>query len=224
MSADVDICNFALGMLGDDANIAALTENSAQAAYCNRLYPLARDLTLQMGKFGFTLRRVSLASDLVSVPTSWQFAYAVPNNCLHKISVLAPGASDDLQSAPFAVESIADNGEEVIYTNVETATLRYVQRVTNTSKYGPLVANAIARCLASYLAGPIIKGARGFDVAIKHWKFFTDEALPKAMGADANSQSTDHFHDFLPAHLQVRGGNNGNTRDVWPNNNLASWP
>lgn len=224
MSADVDICNLALGMLGDDSNIASLTENSAQASYCSRLYPIARDMTLQMGKFGFTLRRIALASDLVSVPTSWQFAYSVPNNCLHKISVLPPGASDDLQSAPFAVESISDTGEEVIYTNVDTATLRYVQRVTDTSKYSPLVVNSIARCLASFLSGPILKGDRGFTVGLKHWKFFTEEALPKATGDDANSQSTDHFHDFLPAHLQARGGNNGNTRDVWPNSNIASWP
>lgn len=214
MSADVDICNLALGHLGDDANIASLSEFSAQASYCNKFYPLARDMTLQQGKFGFTLRRVALASDLVTIPTSWIYAYSVPSNCLHKISVLPAEATDDMNSAPYAVESISDAGEEVIYTNVETATLRYVQRVTDTSKYSPLVVNAMARLLASFLAGPLIKGQRGATVGEAQLKIYTDSALPLAMGSDANSQQTDHFRDFVPSTLLAREGSP--SVPLWP--------
>lgn len=221
MSADVDICNIALGHLGDDANIASLNEPSTQAAACLRFYPIARDAVLERGGFGFTLRRVSLAQDLITIPTSWLFGYAVPSNCLRKISVLAAGATDDMASAPFAVESISDAGEEIIYTNVDQATLRYVQRVTDTSKYRPLLVIAIARLLAALLAGTLIKGSTGMAVAEGQMKIFENMSLPQAMASDANSQSTDHFTDFVPSTLLAR--HSSPATPLWPGP-LSSFP
>lgn len=221
MAADVDICNLALGHLGDDANIASLTENSAQAAYCNRFYPIARDMVLQRGGFSFTLRRVALATDLVTIPKSWQYAYQGVNNSLKKIAVLAPDATDDTQSVPYAVESVDAAGTEVIYTNISSATLRYIQRVTDTTKYSPLIVHAISRLLAAFLAGPLIKGQVGIQMAQSQMKIFEDMSLPQAMADDANSQQTDHFNDFVPKHMQSRV--NGTVTPIWPGP-LSSFP
>lgn len=215
MAADVDICNLALANLGDDSNIAALNENSTQASYCNRFYPLARDTVLQRAGFGFTLRRIVLAQDLISLPSSWLYGYSVPSNCLRKIAVLPPDAADDNESVPYAVESISDAGDEVIYTNIQIATLRYVQRVTDTTKYSPLIVNAIARLLSAYLSGPLIKGETGIQVGESQLKIFEQTAYPQAVASDANSQQTDSFGTFIPSGIKARGGNTTGT-PIWP--------
>lgn len=221
MSADVDICNIALSHLGDDANIAALNENSTQAAYCKTFYPLARDAVLQRGGFGFTLRRLPLAQDLITVPAQWLYAYSTPNNCLRKIAVLPPDAPDDTNSVSYAVEALDDAGNEVIYTNIQSATLRYVQRVSDTTKYTPLVVMAMARLLAAFLAGPLIKGDTGMQIGIKQMEIFDERSFPQALASDANSQQTDHYADFIPSGLKARGGSSA--VPVWPGP-LSSFP
>lgn len=222
MAADVDIANLALSNLGDDANIAALSENSPQASYCNRFYPLARDTVLQRAGFGFTLRRIVLAQDLISLPSSWLYGYSTPSNCLRKIAVLPQDAADDAESQPYAVESISDAGDEVIYTNVPIATLRYVQRVTDTTKFTPLVVNAIARLLSSYLAGPLIKGSTGMEIAQAQLKIFEQTAYPQAAASDANSQQADNIYRFTPSGIKARGTNTVGT-PIWPGP-LGSYP
>lgn len=209
MSSDVDICNLALGFLGDEAEVAALTESSAQAAYCKRFYPMARDTVLQMGQFGFSLRRAALAEDLVDdVPNSWSFAYTVPNGCISKIALLPPNATNDTTDMQdYAVEAIDDAGHEVIYTNQEQAVLRYVQRVTDTTRFQPLVVIAIARLLASYLAGPLIKGSAGTDIGLKQMEIFMKTSMPAAVADDANSQQTDQMGNFVPSMIKARNTN-----------------
>ena len=48
MPSEVDICNLALGHLGDSATVATIDppEGSAQAEHCARFYPIARDARL----------------------------------------------------------------------------------------------------------------------------------------------------------------------------------
>ena len=50
MASEVDICNLALGHLGDNATVASLNppEGSVQAQHCARFYPIARDALLEM--------------------------------------------------------------------------------------------------------------------------------------------------------------------------------
>lgn len=221
MAADTDIANIALSHLGDDSNIASLNENSPQAAACNQFYPIARDAVLERAGFSFCLRRISLAQDLVVIPTSWQFGYAAPSNCLRKIAVLPPNALDDMLSAPYAVESISDTGEEIIYTNVQQATLRYVQRVTDTTKFPPLVVMAIARLLAAFLAGKLIKGTTGMNVAEAQLKIFENVEYLQATASNANGQQTDHFADFMS--LAQRARHSSPATPLWPGP-LASFP
>lgn len=102
MASDVDICNLALGYLGDSANISALTPpDSVQAEHCQRFYPIARDSLLNMHNWGFATRRVSPSQIAVAAEASgmWRFAYILPADCLTVQRVYDPSASDDLVSA-----------------------------------------------------------------------------------------------------------------------------
>lgn len=186
MASAVDICNLALGHLGDNATVASIDppEGSAQAEHCARFYPIARDSLLEMHFWNFCMRRVTLAALEATWP-EWKYAYAVPSDALNLIAVMPPDANDDYATRfvptdtpqfahnispviaagryspqPFAVE-VKDDGQSVIYTNQEKAMLRYTAYVRDTTKFSPLFTMALSWHLASMLAGPVIKGDAG---------------------------------------------------------------
>lgn len=206
MSSAVDICNIALGHLGDSANVSSIDppEGSAQAEHCARFYPMARDTLLEMHNWGFATRRVSLAQ--ISIPsataaTTWEYAYAFPAAVARMIAVLAPDTPDS-EGAEFEVEALS-TGSYVIYTNVEDAILRYVERVADTTKFTPLFVDALGWLLASYLAGPIIKGDSGATAGRECYKTFLGQ-FSLAAGSDSRQRRVVDAH--VPASIRARGG------------------
>ena len=165
MASEVDICNLALARLGDNATVASIDppEGSAQAEHCARFYAVARDSLLEMHAWKFATRRVLLAK-LTVESWDWAFAYAEPTGALKLLGVLSPSASNDEETQPYETESDA-NGASIILTNQEDASLRFVARVTDTTKFSSLFVDALSWLLASYLAGPVIKGDTGAAMA-----------------------------------------------------------
>lgn len=186
MASEVDICNLALGHLGDNATVTSIKppEGSAQAEHCARFYPIARDSLLEMHFWNFTMRRINLASMEATWP-EWKYAYALPADVLNIIAVMPPDAYDDYATKfvptdtpqfahnitpviaagryspqPFGVEVLAD-GQHVLYTNQENAMLRYTAYVSDPTVFSPLFVMALSWHLASMLAGPILKGDAG---------------------------------------------------------------
>lgn len=186
MASEVDICNLALGHLGDNATVSSISppEGSAQAEHCSRFYPIARDALLEMHYWNFTMRRVNLAEVTNSWP-EWKHAYALPADSINIIAVMPPEAYNDYSTKfvptdtpgfahnyspmiaagryvpqPFSVETMAD-GSHVLYTDQEKAMLRYTAYVTDTTLYSPLFVMTLSWQLAAMLAGPIIKGDAG---------------------------------------------------------------
>lgn len=187
MASEVDICNLALSHLGDKATVASLSppEGSAQAEHCARFYPIARDTLLESHAWKFATRRAALAQ-LDTPSFNWSFAYAEPNNALRIISILPATSQPDEQGQPFETMADAD-GTPLIFTDLEDATAVYTAVVTDTTKFSPLVVDALSRLLASYLAGPIIKGDAGKAEAKAQFQMFR-VALSLAVESDANQR------------------------------------
>lgn len=214
MSSAVDIANIALARLGDDATVSSFDppEGSTQADHCARFYPIARDTILSWPEHAWTFatRRAKLAP--VAMPWStWRYAYAVPSNMLRALAVLAEDAPDDYatsypmpyspqdypggalanmgyQPQDYTIEAGAE-GQPVLYTNQEKATLRYVARVSDPTRYPPLFVDALAFLLASHLAGPVIKGDSGASMASGMYQAFIG-AVGRAVIADARQGQT----------------------------------
>lgn len=193
MTSKVDICNLALSHLGDEATVSNVDppEGSAQAEHCRMWYPIARDVLLEMHDWRFAVRRKRLVL-LDTDSWSWAYAYAAPVDCLVIRSVLVPGAANDGGSERFEVESL---GTEVpaILTDAPEATLRFITRVDDPTKYSALFVDALAWLLASYLAGPVLKGDAGNTAATRCFQVFL-ERFGKAAASDANQRSID-FRD-----------------------------
>lgn len=193
MASEIDVCNLALAHLGDDATVASIDppEGSAQAEHCARFYPIARDTLLESHNWKFATRRATLAQlDVESF--NWAFAYAEPNNALRIVSILPADAVITDEGEEF--ETVGDDaGRSLIFTDLEDATAIYTTVVTDTTKFPPLFIDALARLLASYLAGPVLKGDVGKAEAKAQFQAFR-MALNLAIVSDANQRKVKPEH------------------------------
>lgn len=193
MPSEVDICNLALAHLGDVANVSSLDppEGSAQAAHCARFYPIARDALLEVHNWKFITRRATLAQLAVD-SFNWAYAYAEPAGALRVVSVLPSTAMATAEGEKF--ETMGDNdGNSLVLTDLAGATALYTVRVSDTTKFPPLVVDALARLLAAYLAGPVLKGEAGIAEAKAQMQLFR-ASLSLATASDANQRKVEPEH------------------------------
>lgn len=173
MASVVQICNMALSHIGSEARVSSISppDGSVEAGHCAMFYDLARTELLEPGNWAFALKRAALA-EVTNPSTVWAYAYAKPSNCLRALRILRPSIAatvftqdllvephtDDRGTAPFDIEG------DVVLTNDPDAVLLYVQDVTDSTKFPASFTSALSYLLASYLAGPIIKGNEGVRV------------------------------------------------------------
>lgn len=216
MASSIDICNLALAHLGDEAQVAAIVppDDTVQATHCARFYPIARAALLELHPWTFATKRVAVAEVDNTLSDDWTYAYALPSTCIRPLAALYPGVpvrafsnETDAESYPYAVEADAD-GNLVLYTNVETATLRYIDLVTDSTKYTPLFVTCFSRLLASYLAGPILKGDAGRREALAQLKLFEVE-FSKAASRNSNIGKRSGYQNGLPSWIAARGLSSG---------------
>lgn len=200
MANRIQICNMALGHLGEAGSISSIDppEGSKYAEDCAQFYPMARDLAFSEASrgFHFNTKRAPLALS-GTPPSSWEYSYAWPADVLHPLAVLFPEyVTDEMRSQPFVTETTGT--KRYIYTNVEQAVLRYTFKQTDEATWSDPFAMAVSYRLASLLAGPIIKGSKGIDVSQGMLSLFYD-TLQLAMTQDGSAQYSDEYRNFVSA-------------------------
>ena len=209
MSSEVDICNLALSYIGEDATVSSINppEGSQQAAYCKTFYPMARDNILNRHNWTFASRRVVLAQ-VTNPYEQWEYAYALPSDCMKVISVMDAESKDDYSEdlyrvnvnrviaergyytpQPFTIE-LDTVGNKVLYTNQEDAQMRYQAFVTDPTKFSPLFVMVLSYQMASMLAGPVIKGKQGASTSMNMLQL-SQQYLSEAIENDANQDNSD---------------------------------
>ena len=202
MSSDVSICNLSLSHIGQDGVITDIDppDGTAEADYAAQFYPIARDEVLEKHAWRFATFRQALAPLAVNeLEGMWGFAYAVPNLMLRALVALPPESVSDENAVPFEIEAQSD-GTLVVYTNQESAWLKYIKQVTDTSKFTPGFVVAFSYKLAQYMAGPITKRPE----VIKAMENAFDKAYLLATAADASSRRKDLFRNYVPGHIGAR--------------------
>jgi hypothetical protein len=198
MASAVQICNMALSHIGSHAVVSSIDppDGSFEAAMCEQFYGQVRTELLEMGNWRFALARANLV-EVTNNSDTWAYAYALPSDCLAARRVLRPGVGltvfatdrrnfqpNDNDSAPFTIEG------EVVYTNEEDAVLLYMRDVTDVNKFTPSFRAAFAVLLASYLAGPIVKGTEGLKLG-DGLRSRAGAMVEVAAAAAANASSSD---------------------------------
>jgi hypothetical protein len=189
MASVVDICNLSLSHIGQSATITSIDphDGGANSSHCARFFPLARDEALETYAWRFALKRKALATPTdAEIPDSYEYAYSLPSDYIRALSIFSDEyASDHIGAADYIIEG------DLIFTNMEDATLHYISRVTDTSKWSPSFTLAVSWRLAQYLAGVTVKG----DVQMRSFcaKQY-QETLMHAAGMNANAGKTQPVH------------------------------
>ena len=216
MSSVVDICNTALAHLGSDAQISAISppDGSTEAGYCSRFYPIARRRLLESFVWPFATKRAALAG-VANSSDVWSYAYAVPADCLRPVRILTAGqlrslleqltnqSDGTIRTTLFDEEAGAPYQREgdVLYTHEPEAVLLYLRDVTNPTKFSPVFEEALGYQLASFLAGPIVRGADGAKTA-QNFRQMARASAGEAIELAANQSQEQHSP--VPGHLAVR--------------------
>lgn len=207
MSSVADICNMALSHLGSDAIVMTIDppDGSVESGHCARFYPIARAELLEKPTWGFARTRVLLA-EVTNPSTTWAYAYALPSDCLVAKRVLNSYAVTtfwNLTLSGFATASelavLNERGSadfdiegEVLLTNEPEAVLLYVCDVTDPSKFTATFRTALSYLLASYLAGPLIKGLEGAKTGAQ-LRQVAAQVAGTAMEISANASSENAY-------------------------------
>lgn len=209
--SDVDIVNMALAHIGDKATVTSISpsDGSVQADIAARVYAQVRDWLLERFAWKFARRRATLA-ELSTVMGSWDHVYAEPNNCLRLLSVLPTGYTSDDAGVEFDTET-DDNGQGLILTDAQNATVLYLARVTDPGKFTPGFTEALSWYLAASFAGPIIKGETGRQEAVRCLQIAA-AAFESATGLSARQSKKTLQH--IPSFIAARGANTDGMNDL----------
>ena len=196
MATEVDICNMALSFLGDRATVTSISppEGSAQAEHCARFYPMALNEMLAQGRWSFATKRAKLVRFPEEVPGS-TYAYALPADCLTVQSVhtmLRKFCGHDGMAKTWTV---CRNGAMMALLTDETVEfISYTTSDVQAATMPPLFSLALAHLLASKIAGSMVTGPTGVELAQTQLKFY-DLYLRRAMTEDALSSNEDIEHE-----------------------------
>lgn len=158
MSSPTDICNLALGHLGEEPDLASIEppDGSTNSYHCARVYPIARDQLLEMHAWTFASDRKTDLAELTSTSSAWPYAYAVPANIIKTRIALPEGyTNDDKDGLEFKVEG------DIIYSQAPIHTLIVTKPVPDATKYSPMFVTSLAALLAFHLVGPVLKANAG---------------------------------------------------------------
>jgi hypothetical protein len=209
MASIVKICNMALSHIGSSATISAINppDGSVEAGHCSTFYDQARTELLEPGAWQFSLTRETLAM-VTNESTQWLYAYALPSTCMRALRVLTPAVgltvfnederdfvANDRTSADFDIEGT------VLFSNHEDASLVFVRDITDSGKFTASFTAALSYLLASYLAGPIVKGTEGMKIG--------DGMRQRAMSladtaATASANASSQLNDWMPGSIRAR--------------------
>lgn len=223
MASPVDIVNLGLAHIGAEAQVSAIDppDGSVEAGYGARFYPLVRKEIIDATGMGFAVKRVALA-EVTNPSTVWLYAYALPSDCINALRVLQLAfisaasllalfdAPSEFQSDILLIDNLfTERGSsdfeiegQTLLTNEPDAVLKYTADVVDSTKFPPMMVMAFGMLMASYLAGPIIKGTEGMQIGAK-WREAAYTALGRAQASDANNGSERAEH--VAQSIWVRG-------------------
>lgn len=197
MTSTVDICNYALNMLGA-STISALDENSKTARIVNQRYESARDFVFREHIWNSLIRRAELAQDTETPAYGYDYQYPLPTNpyCLRVLEFSNGSMSypQDNMMTNSGGPSFVIEGRKLL-TNEGTAKIKYIARITDPNEYDA----GLIETLAAYLASEICYAVTGSTsmVQITYSKY--EQVMRNARHTDATEGATTRLEasDFI---------------------------
>lgn len=135
-----EIANIALAHIGNGEISDFDTSSNDGARQCRAHWDLTRDSMLRQHAWNFAIKRIGLVQS--SNPVSgYDHAYVLPSDFLRALVLNDTEAWEP--SDKYAIEG------GLLLTDEDTATIRYVARIEDTSKWDPLFIEAFSLMLAA---------------------------------------------------------------------------
>jgi hypothetical protein len=157
-SSEVQICSNALLLIGS-RTISSFTEEGDPPLIASNLWPTVRDAVLRSHPWNCAMKRAALAAD-VTRPTS-----TGPTASSCRATAFARGRWAEDESPDWQIE----NG--FILMDEAICYFRYIQQLTDVTKYDALLTLAMTSGMAAVLAYPITKSQTQQDAAVKLHEF-----------------------------------------------------
>ena len=182
MASKTAIANRALSKLGQPRMANIDTDGTKAARVMSEMWDIVRDAMLQAYPWNFAIKRAVLAQ--TDAPAwGWDYAYTLPVDCLAVIEI-----KDD-------PDYVVEDGK--ILTDSAEVYLRYIYRVTDTSKFGALFTQAFGCMLAYEACEELTQSTSKKDALLGECRYFVDLAYT----SDAIEQPGDKLpeDDWLTA-------------------------
>ena len=190
MASRVDICNTALSYLGLGSDVlvantsADLKDASEPARACLLIYDSCRRQLLEMGRWSFARKIVSLALIADTDPLdNYRFQYAFPSDVLKILELRGQNGMSLWQNTPLIEIDLFVNKRDkfVIGSNLENAELDYIFNLTDTERFSPLFQEALACKIGEKLALRLTKDMKKKQQLENDFHIALSEALKQDM-------------------------------------------
>lgn len=143
MASSVEICNQALLRIGYDT-ITSLSDGTKVANACNLLYDNTVDYVLSLGSWTVATYRATLAQTTSTPTYEYDYSYQLPTSpkTFRVLEINKQPVSD----ADFRIE------QDKLLSNDTTVDIKYIGRLSDPVKFGPLLTEVIIAKLAMDLA------------------------------------------------------------------------
>ena len=192
MASVVNICNSALNLLGA-STISALTDDTKNARLCNQRYEPVRNRVFRSHAWNCLHKRVQLAQNSTAPVIEYDYAYALPSDCLRVLKIHNGTTDSIVTSLDYKIE-----GRNIV-TDIDTIYLIYIALDTDPNNYDTYLRESISHQLAADLAYAITNNA----TLANNYMTRADERLREARFIDAteNSLGTVEANEFTDARL-----------------------
>ena len=150
-TSDTDICNLALGHLGE-ARVSSLDEDTVAARACALHYGPVLNQVLRSHRWNFAAKRAVLTVNATAPAFGWSYAYDLPADCV-RVLELNDSEFNDV-SDEYVVE-----GRQLL-TDADKVNLIYIRKITDVAQFDALFIEALALKLAVALS-ETIRGTTG---------------------------------------------------------------
>ena len=146
-----EIANLALSKLGPGGGYLTdlETDDSEAAEALRRVYVGIRDEVLEAHGWGFATKRAALAADVAVPDWGYDLQYTLPADCLKVLAVKNASVMD--------YQAYAEESGKLLTDLTAPLYIRYLARVTDTSKFSATFISALAARLADEVCETITK-------------------------------------------------------------------
>jgi len=155
--SEVTISNKALGWVGGNriTSLDTSIDTSIEAQLCSDAYPGARDVVIQEGGFNFATKRYKFTPMVTQPDWGYTYQFLVPAKVLRVLRVSDNQFHPDQGTGvPWRLEA-NENDSTVISCNAQVIYVKTIIRIIDTTKFSPLMSEALSARMAMDLAIPI---------------------------------------------------------------------